>query len=110
MREEYTALAMLAVGLQVEPAIGAAVGCVLFIALSAGEAMSRQVAFTVSAYGIGYATGTSYVEQGHGMLAAALASALGVTAIVGVHGVISGEKPLAPWMELLRDLINIWRR
>lgn len=110
MREEYAALAMLAVGLQVEPAIGAAVGCVLFIALSAGETLAKQIAFTISAYGIGYATGTAYADQGHGMLAAALASALGVTAVVGVHGVISGEKPIAPWMEFLRDLLNLWRR
>lgn len=107
MREEYAVLAALAVGLQVEPAIGAAVGCVLFIALSARETLFRQISFTISAYGIGYATGTVYTEQGHGMLAAAIASALGVTAIVGVHGVLSGEKPLAPWMEIL---LNFWRR
>lgn len=110
MREEYSALAMLAIGLQVEPAIGAAVGCVLFIALSAGESLGKQIAYTVSAYGIGYATGSAFIEQGQGMLAAALASALGVTAVVGIHGVISGEKPIAPWMEFLRDLLKLWRR
>ena len=110
MREEYSALAAIVLGIQAEPAIGAAVGCVLFMALTVGESMGKQIAFTFSAYGIGYATGTAYAAQGHGMLAAALASALGVTAVVGVHGVISGEKPIAPWMEFLRDLLNLWRR
>ena len=86
-------------------ALGAAFGCVFYLAMPQTVAPWRQVMFTIASYGLGYSAGVSVYGTDKQMLASSIVAALIVALLAGVMGLIQNKTP-----ELLELLLRLWRR
>lgn len=114
MTRDAIGLAALAASVQINPAIGAMFGCLLFISMNSFPTAGKQAAMVASSYGIGYGAGVAMDGSPHAMWVAAVVSALVVTAIISMRDIMESGKEIPPWMNFFTDtiekLIKAWRK
>lgn len=95
-------------------AFGACFGCCFFLQVQVSAAGARRLLLGAFSWGIGYGAGVFWFGEGppwsqEAMLVSAAAGALAAVVFTAIHGMVTKDGQLPPWLDSILKLIP-WRK